>query len=125
MFRGIGRNAFEELNNTNNNEILPVLSEHNVQRIQEVVPDTPRNVIETASSRARNINDAVDSMINDTINSNNFNSNNISNHTNKITGFLSPADVVIEYRDQKLKLDQTCSLHVNRSNLWREVMGFL
>ena len=122
---GIGRNAFEELNNTNNNEILPVLSEHNVQRIQEVVPDTPRNVIETASSRARNINDAVDSMINDTINSNNFNSNNISNHTNKITGFLSPADVVIEYRDQKLKLDQTCSLHVNRSNLWREVMGFL
>ena len=122
---GIGRNAFEELNNTNNNEILPVLSEHNVQRIQEVVPDTPRNVIETASSRARNINDAVDSMINDTINSNNFNSNNISNHTNKITGLLSPADVVIEYRDQKLKLDQTCSLHVNRSNLWREVMGFL
>ena len=121
----IGRNTFEELNNTNNNEILPVLSEHNVQRIQEVVPDTPRNVIETASSRARNINDAVDSMINDTINSNNFNSNNISNHTNKITGFLSPADVVIEYRDQKLKLDQTCSLHVNRSNLWREVMGFL
>ena len=121
----IGRNAFEELNNTNNNEILPVLSEHNVQRIQEVVPDTPRNVIETASSRARNINDAVDSMINDTINSNNFNSNNISNHTNKITGLLSPADVVIEYRDQKLKLDQTCSLHVNRSNLWREVMGFL
>ena len=122
---GIGRNAFEELNNTNNNEILPVLSEHNVQRIQEVVPDTPRNVIETASSRARNINDAVDSMINDTINSNNFNSNNISNHTNKITGLLSPADVVIEYRDQKLKLGQTCSLHVNRSNLWREVMGFL
>ena len=122
---GIGRNAFEELNNTNNNEILPVLSEHNVQRIQEVVPDTPRNVIETASSRARNINDAVDSMINDTINSNNFNSNNISNHTNKITGLLPPADVVIEYRDQKLKLDQTCSLHVNRSNLWREVMGFL
>ena len=121
----IGRNTFEELNNTNNNEILPVLSEHNVQRIQEVVPDTPRNVIETASSRARNINDAVDSMINDTISSNNFNSNNISNHTNKITGFLSPADVVIEYRDQKLKLDQTCSLHVNRSNLWREVMGFL
>ena len=121
----IGRNTFEELNNTNNNEILPVLSEHNVQRIQEVVPDTPRNVIETASSRARNINDAVDSMINDTINSNNFNSNNISNHTNKITGLLSPADVVIEYRDQKLKLDQTCSLHVNRSNLWREVMGFL
>ena len=121
----IGRNTFEELNNTNNNEILPVLSEHNVQRIQEVVPDTPRNVIETASSRARNINDAVDSMINDTINSNNFNSNNISNHTNKITGFLSPADVVIEYRDQKLKLGQTCSLHVNRSNLWREVMGFL
>ena len=121
----IGRNTFEELNNTNNNEILPVLSEHNVQRIQEVVPDTPRNVIETASSRARNINDAVYSMINDTINSNNFNSNNISNHTNKITGFLSPADVVIEYRDQKLKLDQTCSLHVNRSNLWREVMGFL
>ena len=121
----IGRNTFEELNNTNNNKILPVLSEHNVQRIQEVVPDTPRNVIETASSRARNINDAVDSMINDTINSNNFNSNNISNHTNKITGLLSPADVVIEYRDQKLKLDQTCSLHVNRSNLWREVMGFL
>ena len=121
----IGRNTFEELNNTNNSEILPVLSEHNVQRIQEVVPDTPRNVIETASSRARNINDAVDSMINDTINSNNFNSNNISNHTNKITGLLSPADVVIEYRDQKLKLDQTCSLHVNRSNLWREVMGFL
>ena len=121
----VGRNTFEELNNTNNNEILPVLSEHNVQRIQEVVPDTPRNVIETASSRARNINDAVDSMINDTISSNNFNSNNISNHTNKITGFLSPADVVIEYRDQKLKLDQTCSLHVNRSNLWREVMGFL
>ena len=121
----IGRNTFEELNNTNNNEILPVLSEHNVQRIQEVVPDTPRNVIETASSRARNINDAVDSMINDTINSNNFNSNNISNHTNKITGLLSPADVVIEYRDQKLKLGQTCSLHVNRSNLWREVMGFL
>ena len=121
----IGRNTFEELNNTNNNEILPVLSEHNVQRIQEVVPDTPRNVIENASSRARNINDAVDSMINDTINSNNFNSNNISNHTNKITGLLSPADVVIEYRDQKLKLDQTCSLHVNRSNLWREVMGFL
>ena len=121
----VGRNTFEELNNTNNNEILPVLSEHNVQRIQEVVPDTPRNVIETASSRARNINDAVDSMINDTINSNNFNSNNISNHTNKITGLLSPADVVIEYRDQKLKLDQTCSLHVNRSNLWREVMGFL
>ena len=121
----IGRNTFEELNNTNNNEILPVLSEHNVQRIQEVAPDTPRNVIETASSRARNINDAVDSMINDTINSNNFNSNNISNHTNKITGLLSPADVVIEYRDQKLKLDQTCSLHVNRSNLWREVMGFL
>ena len=116
----VGRNTFEELNNTNNNEILPVLSEHNVQRIQEVVPDTPRNVIETASSRARNINDAVDSMINDTINSNNFNSNNISN-----TGLLSPADVVIEYRDQKLKLDQTCSLHVNRSNLWREVMGFL
>ena len=122
---GIGRNTFEELNNTNNNEILPVLSEHNVQRIQEVVPDTPRNVIETASSRARNINDAVDSMINDTINSNNFNSNNISNHINKITGLLSPADVVIEYRDQKLKVDQTCSLHVNRSNLWREVMGFL
>ena len=121
----IGRNTFEELNNTNNNEILPVLSEHNVQRIQEVVPDTPRNVIETASSRARNINDAVDSMINDTINSNNFNSNNISNHTNKITGLLSPADVVIEYRDQNLKLDQICSLHVNRSNLWREVMGFL
>ena len=84
----IGRNTFEELNNTNNNEILPVLSEHNVQRIQEVVPDTPRNVIETASSRARNINDAVDSMINDTISSNNFNSNNISNHTNKITGFF-------------------------------------
>ena len=121
---GIG-NTFEELNNTDNNKILPVLSVINIQQIQEVVPDTPRNVIETASSRARNINDAVDSMINDTINSNNFNSNNISNHTNKITGFLSPADVVIEYRDQKLKLDQTCSLHVNRSNLWREVMGFL
>ena len=122
---GIGRSTFEELNNTNNNEILPVLSEHNVQRIQEIVPDTPRNVIETASSRARNINDAVDSMINDTINSNNFNSNNISNHTNKITGLLSPADVVIEYRDQKLKVNQPCPLHVNRSNLWREVMGFL
>ena len=122
---GIGRNTFEELKNTNNNEILPVLPEHNVQRIQEIVPDTPRNVTETASSRARNINDAIDSMINDTINSNNFNSNNISNHTNKITGLLSPADVVIEYRDQKLKVDQTCSLHVNRSNLWREVMGFL
>ena len=121
---GIG-NTFEELNNTDNNKILPVLSVINIQQIQEVVPDTPRNVIETASSRARNINDAVDSMINDTINSNNFNSNNISNHTNKITGLLSPADVVIEYRDQKLKLDQTCSLHVNRSNLWREVMGFL
>ena len=121
---GIG-NTFEELNNTDNNKILPVLSVINIQQIQEVVPDTPRNVIETASSRARNINDAVDSMINDTINSNNFNSNNISNHINKITGLLSPADVVIEYRDQKLKLDQTCSLHVNRSNLWREVMGFL
>ena len=121
---GIG-NTFEELNNTDNNKILPALSVINIQQIQEVVPDTPRNVIETASSRARNINDAVDSMINDTINSNNFNSNNISNHTNKITGLLSPADVVIEYRDQKLKLDQTCSLHVNRSNLWREVMGFL
>ena len=121
---GIG-NTFEELKNTDNNKILPVLSVINIQQIQEVVPDTPRNVIETASSRARNINDAVDSMINDTINSNNFNSNNISNHTNKITGLLSPADVVIEYRDQKLKLDQTCSLHVNRSNLWREVMGFL
>ena len=81
-------------------------------------------MIETALSRARNINDAVDSMINDTFNSNNFNSNDISNHTNKITGLLSPLDVVVEYRDQKLKVGQTCSLHVNRCNLWREVMGF-
>ena len=70
-------------------------------------------MIETASSRARNINDAVDSIINDTFNSNNFNSNDISNHTNKITGLLPPGDVVIEYRDQKL--------YVNRCNLWREV----
>ena len=81
-------------------------------------------MIETESRRARNINDAVDSMINDTFNSNNFNSNNMSNHTNKINGLLSPADVVIEYRDQKFKADQTCFLHVNRCNLWREVMGF-
>ena len=59
---GIG-NTFEELNNTDNNKILPVLSVINIQQIQEVVPDTPRNVIETASSRARNINAAVDSLI--------------------------------------------------------------
>ena len=56
-------NTFEELNNTDNNKILPVLSVINIQQIQEVVPDTPRNVIETASSRARNINAAVDSLI--------------------------------------------------------------
>ena len=31
--------------------------------MQKVVPDTSRNVIETASSRARNINAAVDSLI--------------------------------------------------------------
>ena len=59
---GIG-NTFEELKNTDNNKILPVLSVINIQQIQEVVPDTPRNVIETASSRARNINAAVDSLI--------------------------------------------------------------
>ena len=59
---GIG-NTFEELNNTDDNKILPVLSVINIQQIQEVVPDTPRNVIETASSRARNINAAVDSLI--------------------------------------------------------------
>ena len=59
---GIG-NTFEELNNTDNNKILPVLSVINIQQIQEVVPDTPRNVIETASSLARNINAAVDSLI--------------------------------------------------------------
>ena len=59
---GIG-NTFEELNNTDNNKILPALSVINIQQIQEVVPDTPRNVIETASSRARNINAAVDSLI--------------------------------------------------------------
>ena len=81
-------------------------------------------MIETALSGAKNINDAVDFMVNDTFNSNNFNSNDISNHTNKITCLLSPADVVIEYQDQKLKVGQTCSLHVNRCNLWREVMGF-
>ena len=81
-------------------------------------------MIETSLSRAKNINDAVDSMINDTFNSNIFKSNDISNHTNKITGLLSPADVAIEYRDQKLQVGQTCSLHVNRCNLWREVMGF-
>ena len=81
-------------------------------------------MIETALSRAINIDDAVDSMTNVTFNSNNFISNDISNHINKITGLLSPADVAIEYRDQKLKVGQTCSLHVNRSNLWREVMNF-
>ena len=117
-------NIFGELNNTDNSEILPVLFERDVQRIQEIVPDTPRDVIETTLSRTRNINDAVDSMINYIFTSNNFNSNDISNHTNKITGLLSPVDVVIEYRDQKLKVGQTCSLHVNRCNLWREVMGF-
>ena len=102
-------NTFEELNNTYNNEILPVLSEHNVQQIQEIVPDTPRNMIETALSRAKNINDAVDFMINDTFSSNNFNSNDISSHTNKITGLLFSADVVIEHRDQKFKVSQTGS----------------
>ena len=117
-------NTFEELNNTDNSEILPVLFERDVQRIQEIVPDTSRNVTETALSRARNINDAVDSMISDTFTANNFNSNDISNHTNKITGLLSPVDVMIEYRDQKLRVRQTCSLHVNRCNLWREVTGF-
>ena len=61
--------------------------------------------------------------MNDTFNTNNFNSNNISNHTNNITG-LSSVDVVIEYQDRKLKVSQTCFLHVNRCNLWREVMGF-
>ena len=59
---GIG-NTFEELKNTDNNKILPVLSVINIQQIQEVVPDTRRNVIETASRRARNINAAVDSLI--------------------------------------------------------------
>ena len=59
---GVG-NTFEELNITDTNEILAVLSEHNVQRIQEIVPDTPRNVTETALSRLTNINDAVDSML--------------------------------------------------------------
>ena len=78
----------------------------------------------TALTMARNINDAVDSMINDTFNSNNVNLNDISNHTNKITGFLSPPDVVIAYRDQKLKVGKTCYLHVNCCNLWREAMGF-
>ena len=53
-----------------------------------------------------------------------FNRNNISNHTNNITGLLSSVDVVIEYQDRKLKVSQTCFLHVNRCNLWREVMGF-
>ena len=56
---------------------------------------------ETALSRAINIDDAVDSMMNVTFNSNNFIANDISNHINKITGLLSPADVAIEYRDQK------------------------
>ena len=81
-------------------------------------------MIETVLSRAININDAVDSLINDTFDSNNFNSNDISNHTNKITDLLSPADVVIEYRGQKLKVGETCSLHVNRCKLWREVIDF-
>ena len=76
-------NTFEELNNIDNNKISPILCEHNVKRIQEIIPDTPRDVIETALSRARNINDAVDSMMNDTFNSNNFNSNDISYHTIK------------------------------------------
>ena len=66
-------------------------------------------MIETALSRAKNINDAVDFMINDTFSSNNFNSNDISSHTNKITGLLSSADVVIEHRDQKFKVSQTGS----------------
>lgn len=79
-------------------------------------------MIETALSRASNINDAVDSLINDTFNSNNFNPIDISNHTNKITGLSSPANVVIKYRDQKL-VGQTCSLHAHHRNL-REVMGF-
>ena len=57
-------------------------------------------MIETVLSRARIINDAVDCMTNGTFNSNNVSSNGISNHTNKTTSLLSPADVVIEYRDQ-------------------------
>ena len=64
-------------------------------------------------------------MTNDTFNSNNVNSNDvISNNTSQVTGLSFPADVVIEYRDQELKIDQTCSQHVSRCNLWRKVMGF-
>ena len=49
-------------------------------------------------------------MTNDTFNSNNVNSNDvISNNTSQVTGLSFPADVVIEYRDQELKIDQTCS----------------
>ena len=95
---------FEELYNKDNNEKLPVLSENNVQWIQEIAPDTPRNLTRTALTEAKNINNAIYSMKSNTFDSNNF--NDISNCTNKTTGFLSLPDVVTEFRNQTWKVEK-------------------
>lgn len=105
---------FEELNNNDNYENLPVLSENNFQWIQEIAPDTPKNLTKTASTEARNINDAVYSM-----KSNTFDSNNFNDISNKITGFLSPPDVVIEFRNQKLKVEKQWAFIRQPQDPWR------
>ena len=78
-------------------------SEKEIEMIQEIVPSVSRNVIEETLLASPNINEAINSLT--TI------------RETESVSLSSHHDIVIDYRENILKINQVCSLEVKRCNI--------
>ena len=85
-------------------------SERETEIIQEIVPSVSRNVIEETLLASPNINEAINSLT--TI------------RETESASLSSHHDIVIDYRENILKINQDCSLKVNRRNIWKDALTF-
>eukprot|EP00794_Sanderia_malayensis_P014728 gene14728-16262_t len=91
---------------------------HNINHMQEIVPECPRNIIEDTLITSIDLDDAIDTLMQ-------WNTDKQAVETTCKLPLETPRQVVDKYKEDNLiERERSTALHVPRENIWKDALTF-